>query len=303
MKLSPAPRINTQRISSSRSARAVASINPSIICGVNALSAAGRLSVMVAIPWAVSLSTCWSDIGSPPEISRVRGGGRTLYRVGPTRPGRTRDFSQGTHLQNKIRALREQEAAFFLFCTLVLQIGERIFHVRGRAPHRRDFARHGRPQGDFDDSNRDGSRWACHRLLARAVAQGGLLGHLARSGHRARRLRAVRIKWLAVTPAKWSTLSQLGAHFADNAQRYVAQFIVWLAIFSVALTALGHKARDFIPAFAFLYLFSVAIFALGQWDQASRYNLEPPLVALVLGLVISNLIGLPRFFDAGFRVE
>jgi uncharacterized membrane protein YadS len=111
------------------------------------------------------------------------------------------------------------------------------------------------------------------------------------------------IQWLAVTPAKWSTFSQLGAHFADNAQRYLAQFIVWLAIFSVALTALGHKARDFIPAFAFLYAFSVAIFALGQWDQASRYNLEPPLVALVLGLVISNLIGLPRFFDAGFRVE
>ena len=55
------------------------------------------------------------------------------------------------------------------------------------------------------------------------------------------------IKWLAVTPAKWSTLSQLGAHFADNAQRYVAQFIVWLAIFSVALTALGHKARDSSP--------------------------------------------------------
>ena len=111
------------------------------------------------------------------------------------------------------------------------------------------------------------------------------------------------LKWLAVTPAKWSTLSQLGAHFADNAPRYLAQFAVWLAVFSVALTTLGHKARDFIPAFAFLYLFSVAIFALGQWDQASRYNLEPPLVALVLGLVISNLIGLPRFFDAGFRVE
>jgi uncharacterized integral membrane protein (TIGR00698 family) len=111
------------------------------------------------------------------------------------------------------------------------------------------------------------------------------------------------IQWLAVTPAKWSTSAQLGAHFADNAPRYLAQFLVWLAIFSVALTALGHKARDFIPAFAFLYVLSVAIFALGQWDQASRYNLEPPLVALVLGLAISNLIGLPRFLDAGFRVE
>ena len=45
------------------------------------------------------------------------------------------------------------------------------------------------------------------------------------------------------------------------------------------------------------------IFAVGQWDQASAYNLEPPLVALVLGLAISNLIGLPRWLDAGFRVE
>jgi hypothetical protein len=48
------------------------------------------------------------------------------------------------------------------------------------------------------------------------------------------------IKWIAVTPAKWSTLGQLGAHFAANYVRYIAQFIIWLALFSVALTALGH---------------------------------------------------------------
>jgi uncharacterized integral membrane protein (TIGR00698 family) len=31
--------------------------------------------------------------------------------------------------------------------------------------------------------------------------------------------------------------------------------------------------------------------------------LEPPLVALLAGLLISNVIGLPRWMDAGFRVE
>ena len=46
----------------------------------------------------------------------------------------------------------------------------------------------------------------------------------------------------------------------------------------------------------------MAIFAVGQWDQAATYNLEPPLVALVLGLVLSNFVGLPRWLDAGFRV-
>jgi len=111
------------------------------------------------------------------------------------------------------------------------------------------------------------------------------------------------IRWIAVTPAKWTTLSQLGSHFAANYDRYLAQFLVWLVVFSVALTALGHKARAFIPSFAILYALSVAIFALGQWDKASTYNLEPPLVALVIGLALSNVLGLPRALDAGFRVE
>ncbi|HUB15335.1 MAG TPA: putative sulfate exporter family transporter [Acetobacteraceae bacterium] len=111
------------------------------------------------------------------------------------------------------------------------------------------------------------------------------------------------LKWLAVTPAKWSTFAGLGQHFADNLGRYVGQFVFWLVIFSLALRALGHKAGDFIPAFVLLYVLSIAVFAVGQWDQANRYNLEPPLIALVLGLAISNLIGLPRWLDAGFRVE
>ncbi len=111
------------------------------------------------------------------------------------------------------------------------------------------------------------------------------------------------LKWLAVTPAKWSSWAQLGAHFADNLVRYVAQFALWLVTFAIALSALGHRARDFVPAFVFLYLLAVAIFAIGQWDQAASYNLEPPLVALVLGLVLSNIVGLPRWLDAGFRVE
>jgi uncharacterized integral membrane protein (TIGR00698 family) len=111
------------------------------------------------------------------------------------------------------------------------------------------------------------------------------------------------IRWLAVSPAKWSTFSQLGAHFAGNYLRYIAQFAVWLAIFTVALSTLGYKARDFIPSFVLLYVLSVVIFAAGQWDQANTYNLEPPLVALVVGLVLSNVVGLPRWLDAGFRVE
>ena len=111
------------------------------------------------------------------------------------------------------------------------------------------------------------------------------------------------LRWIAAIPPKWTGFGQLGAHFADNYLRYVAQFVAWLAIFSLALTALGHRARDFIPSFAFLYLLSVLVIVIGQWERANTYNLEAPLVALLLGLAISNLGVLPRWLDAGFRVE
>jgi hypothetical protein len=77
------------------------------------------------------------------------------------------------------------------------------------------------------------------------------------------------LRWIAETPAKWANGAQLLAHFQDNVARYIAQFVLWLVTFTVALTSLGHRARDFVPAFVFLYLVSVAIFVIGQWDRAS----------------------------------
>jgi len=111
------------------------------------------------------------------------------------------------------------------------------------------------------------------------------------------------LKWIAVTPPKWSSVAELSAHFSGNAVRYLAQFALWAAIFTVALRTLGFKIREFLPSFLFLYVLSIGIFIVGQWSEANRYNVEPPLVALALGLIISNFIGLPRWMDSAFRVE
>ncbi|HXR87152.1 MAG TPA: putative sulfate exporter family transporter [Stellaceae bacterium] len=110
-------------------------------------------------------------------------------------------------------------------------------------------------------------------------------------------------RWVAVLPPRWTSFNQLGAHFADAWPRYLVQFLLWSAAFSVALGALGHKVKEFLPSFVFVYILALGVFIFGQWDSAVYYNLEPPLVALVLGLVIANVIGLPRWLDAGFRVE
>ncbi len=111
------------------------------------------------------------------------------------------------------------------------------------------------------------------------------------------------ISWIAIAPAKWSSFSQLAAHFSTNAFRYFALFGFFLILFTIVISFIGQKPQLFIPSFIFVFLLSTIIYAVGNWDQANRFNLEPPLVALAIGLVISNVIGYPRWLEAGFRVE
>jgi uncharacterized membrane protein YadS len=111
------------------------------------------------------------------------------------------------------------------------------------------------------------------------------------------------IKWIAVTPQKWSTLGEISTQIATNAPRYLSLFILFAALFGVAIKALGLRLAQFVSAFAIVFVVATLIYALGAWDQASRYNLEAPLVALLLGLLVANLTALPAWFESGLRVE
>jgi uncharacterized membrane protein YadS len=111
------------------------------------------------------------------------------------------------------------------------------------------------------------------------------------------------IKWLAVAPTKWTSVAQAAKDVGAHLPNYVALFAVFAVLFSIGLSALKQRVAHFLPSFAILFIVSVLIFVLGAWVDAAKYNLEPPLVALALGLVISNLFTLPSWFAAGLRVE
>jgi uncharacterized integral membrane protein (TIGR00698 family) len=111
------------------------------------------------------------------------------------------------------------------------------------------------------------------------------------------------IKWIAVAPQKWSQLAIAAAQLPAHGAQYAALFVLWGVSFGIGAAALGIKLSRFLPAFLALYVVTVAIYFLGLWDQAAHYNLEPPLVALGLGLVVSNTVGIPRWLEPGLRVE
>lgn len=113
------------------------------------------------------------------------------------------------------------------------------------------------------------------------------------------------LKALTINPGglKWSSFGHLGAHFVQNWYLYFFQFIAWLTVFGISVRIMGIKLSEFVPAFTFLYILSILMFAIAGWASAAKFNLEAPLVALIIGLVLANGVRLPQWMDAGFRVE
>ncbi|MEW6418349.1 MAG: putative sulfate exporter family transporter [Nitrospirota bacterium] len=111
------------------------------------------------------------------------------------------------------------------------------------------------------------------------------------------------LKSLSVLPPKWTETGKLLEHFSANIGWYAAQFALWLIIFSISTRILGFKLSEYIPSFIFLYIFSIITFIIGEYKPLSDNGFEPPLVALILGLIISNTIRVPKWLDSGFRVE
>ena len=111
------------------------------------------------------------------------------------------------------------------------------------------------------------------------------------------------LKWIAVAPQKWHTLSEVAQQLRAHATQYLVLFALWAVLLGIGANALGYRPTQFVPGFALLFVLSLVLYALGQWSEAARYNLEPPLVALVLGLLIANTAGAPRWLQPALRVE
>ena len=111
------------------------------------------------------------------------------------------------------------------------------------------------------------------------------------------------LRWLAVVPPRWTDFREVIEDLAANWLRYIGLYLLWLAAFSLGLAVMGQRVRAFVPAFTLLYLAAFAIFVIGQWQEASSYNLEPPLLALLIGLLIANTVRLASWFEAGLKTE
>lgn len=111
------------------------------------------------------------------------------------------------------------------------------------------------------------------------------------------------LNWLAVTPRIWSTLPDLIDQLAGDAGRYLTLGAVLLSAFVVAAWLMGQRPVRFAAGFVGVYGVSILILTASAWDTSRKLNVETPLIALVLGLLLANVFRLPAWLESSLRVE
>ncbi|MBX7491527.1 YeiH family protein [Helicobacter turcicus] len=77
-------------------------------------------------------------------------------------------------------------------------------------------------------------------------------------------------------------------------------FGVWLSIVSKFL---GKKFKPFIFGFILLFILSILVFLISAHTSAKEYQLESPLVALIIGLILGNFAVLPQWLKDSLLTE
>jgi uncharacterized membrane protein YadS len=111
------------------------------------------------------------------------------------------------------------------------------------------------------------------------------------------------IKSWAVIPGKLTEFSKVVADLTKNAGNYLIIFLLFASVFSVSMAIMGHKLKHFIPGFIILFVGALIIFYLAGWKLMEDLNIEAPLLALIIGLIISNAMKIPDWMKVSLRTE
>ena len=104
--------------------------------------------------------------------------------------------------------------------------------------------------------------------------------------------------WEDVVERK-SLLDQFTASFWS---RLLRTFVVLGLLFTSGVKLMGGKVKEYLPAFAALFVLAVAVRIISAEFTLNRY-LEWAFWALIVGLLVSNTVGVPAWLRQAIRTE
>lgn len=107
----------------------------------------------------------------------------------------------------------------------------------------------------------------------------------------------------AVKPGAWSGVGDIGADIAAHGLGYLSLYVGLGAVFAVSMGIMGRSIRQYLKGFSVFFLGSLAIFYLAGWSVMQLLDLDAPLLALIVGLVVGNLVTIPEWMKTSLRTE
>lgn len=100
---------------------------------------------------------------------------------------------------------------------------------------------------------------------------------------------------------KWTSLGQA---VPPESWLLLLVLLIGLGILNaIGVAAMGQSAARFLVAFPIVFILAIIAQILGNHSLAKAYNLEVPLWALVVGLLISNTVRTPEWLKPAVRTE
>jgi len=111
-------------------------------------------------------------------------------------------------------------------------------------------------------------------------------------------------KSMAVSVPSWSDdVSKVTSAMGKSMGGILTLFVFFLVAFGVGASVMGYNVKNFALGFTALFIISLVITALGSNKFMKTYQLETPILALLFGMIVSNLVKLPDWFKEALRTE
>lgn len=111
------------------------------------------------------------------------------------------------------------------------------------------------------------------------------------------------MNWIVVKIPSYSDYQTALVYLSSQTSALIVLFVFLLILFSIAIKALTGEVKQFLAGFSFLFFLGVFVSVWGSWDVMKRYNIETPLLALAVGLLISNFLKIPYWLSTALQTQ
>jgi uncharacterized integral membrane protein (TIGR00698 family) len=111
-------------------------------------------------------------------------------------------------------------------------------------------------------------------------------------------------KGMAVNVPTWSNdFGKLADALSKSGIGIVSLFVFFLVAFAIGAKVMGYNSQRFLTGFTVLFILSLIVTIMGSNKYMKDWQLETPVLALLLGMIIANIGTLPAWFKEALRTE